>query len=96
MYFVYILYSYSGKKTYVGYSGNIERRLVEHNITEIKGYTLRYRPWVLARSESYNTKAEAMLREKFLKTGRGREEIKLHVQSFLNRDGAVSAGAEKD
>ena len=96
MYFVYILYSYLGKKTYVGYSADIERRLVEHNLTETKGYTLRYRPWVLMRTESYATKGEAMAREKFLKTGRGREEIKVYVETFLNSDGAVSAGAEKD
>ena len=94
MWYVYVLYSISGKKTYTGFTNNLERRLTEHNITETSGFTLRYRPWTLIRVEHYATKMEAMTREKFLKTGRGREEIKSYVKDFL--DGGVSAVAEKD
>ncbi|WP_081144955.1 GIY-YIG nuclease family protein [Niastella vici] len=97
MYFVYILYSISSGKTYVGFSNNVERRLSEHNITESTGFTLRYRPWTLIQTEEYSTKQQAMAREKFLKTGRGREEIKNYVTKYLKAsDGAVSAAAEKD
>ncbi|WP_205508141.1 GIY-YIG nuclease family protein [Longitalea arenae] len=96
MYFVYILYSVSSGKTYVGYSNNVERRLHEHNVTESSGFTLRYRPWTLIRTEQYSSKQEARTREKFLNTGRGREEVKLYVATYLNLPGAVSAAAEKD
>ena len=96
MYFVYILYSVSSAKTYVGFTNNVERRLQEHNFTESSGFTLRYRPWVLIRTEGYATKQEAMVREKFLKTGRGRDEIKNYVSDHKNNSGAVSAAAEKD
>ncbi len=96
MFIVYILYSSSGNKTYVGYTNDIGRRMTEHNVTEAKGFTLRYRPWTLIRTEEYVTKAEAINREKFLKTGRGRELVKLFVASFLSGNGAVSAVAEKD
>jgi putative endonuclease len=85
MYSVYILYSTSSKKTYVGFTTDVERRLFEHKISEMRGFTLRYRPWKLMRTESFNNKSEAIARERFLKTGRGREEIKLYVKEFLNK-----------
>ena len=96
MFVVYILYSFKFGKTYVGYTNDVERRLMEHNVTATKGFTLRYRPWVLIRTELFDSKTGAMNREKFLKTGRGREEIKLYVESFLKGPGALSAAAEKD
>ena len=95
MYYVYILYSPGSGKTYTGFTNDVQRRLNEHNITESKGFTLRYRPWAFVRSEPYSTKSEAMTREKFLKSGRGREQIKVYIKDFLG-DGAVSAAAEKD
>ena len=96
MYAVYILYSLTSGKTYVGYTNNVSRRLQEHNSTESSGFTMRYRPWTLIRTEEFSTKLEAMSREKYLKTGKGREEVKRFVVSFLSDRGAVSAGAEKD
>jgi len=84
MYFVYILYSMLSCKTYVGYTNDVERRVREHNITESSGFTLRYRPWTLIRTERFGSKSEAIGREKFLKTGRGREEVKLYVKDYLS------------
>jgi putative endonuclease len=84
MFIVYILYSPLSGKTYVGYTANLDRRMLEHNVTETQGYTLRYRPWELIHSEIFQTKKEAMEREKFLKTGRGREFIKKVVGDYLN------------
>jgi putative endonuclease len=95
MYYVYILYSAGSGKTYTGFTNDVDRRLIEHNVTESKGFTLRYRPWTMMRVEQYPTKAEAMAREKFLKSGRGRDEIRNYLRSFLDA-GAVSAAAEKD
>jgi putative endonuclease len=83
MYSVYILYSASSGKTYTGFSDDVKRRLFEHNVSEKKGYTLRYRPWVLIHEESYETKPEAIMRERYLKSGRGREEIKEIVRKYL-------------
>ncbi len=85
MWYVYILYSGSGRKTYTGYTNDIERRLFEHNVSETKGFTLRYRPWVLIYTECFEGKPEAVAREKFFKTGQGREQLKLIVASFLNK-----------
>ncbi|MEO7922849.1 MAG: GIY-YIG nuclease family protein, partial [Chitinophagaceae bacterium] len=80
MYFVYILYSICSGKTYTGFTNDVDRRLSEHNFAESKGYTLRYRPWLLIHKEAYGTKQEAMQREKFLKTGHGRDFIKVIIK----------------
>ncbi|MBK7734464.1 MAG: GIY-YIG nuclease family protein [Chitinophagaceae bacterium] len=95
MWHVYILYSIKAAKTYTGFSNDVQRRLFEHNISESRGFTLRYRPWTLIRTENFSTKKDAMLREKFLKTGRGREQVKNFIQNFIH-NAAVSAAAEKD
>ena len=96
MYIVYILYSISSGKTYVGFTNNVERRLQEHNVTESTGFTLRYRPWTIIHTEQFETKQLAMAREKFFKTGKGRDEIKVYIKQYLGSHGAVSAAAEKD
>ncbi len=91
-----MLYSESGDKSYTGFTNDLERRLTEHNITGTKGFTLRYRPWVLIHQESLTSKLEAMAMERYLKTGAGREKIKLFIKRFLDNNGTVSATTEKD
>ena len=83
MWYVYVLYSERGEKSYVGYTNDVERRLFEHNVSERRGFTLRYRPLTPIRVESYATKQEAMAREKFLKTGRGREVVKGFIAQVI-------------
>ena len=79
MYSVYVLYSEKFDKIYIGYSSDLEQRLISHNELGKKDWTIKYRPWKLIHREDYETKAEAMIREKFLKSGTGREWI----HSFL-------------
>lgn len=76
MFTVYVLYSETYDKIYVGYSSNIEERLKSHNELATKGWTVKYRPWQLFYTEVFDTKAEAMKREKQLKSAKGREFIK--------------------
>ena len=47
----------------------------EHNETG-EGFTKRYRPWEILFTESCISKSEAIQREKYYKTGKGREEIR--------------------
>jgi putative endonuclease len=79
MFYVYILYSERCGITYTGYSQDPEQRLLSHNELSNKGWTLRYRPWKIIHIEEYQTKAEALKREKFLKTGKGREYVKEEI-----------------
>ena len=75
MFTVYVLYSEKHNKIYVGYTSNIDQRLLSHNELETKGFTLRYRPWKLIYTEVFSEKSNAMKREKQLKTAKGREFI---------------------
>ena len=72
---VYILFSPSHNKIYIGYTSDLENRLLSHNHLSPKGYTVRYRPWVLIHTEVFHTKLEEMKREKELKSGQGRKFI---------------------
>jgi putative endonuclease len=73
-YFVYILFSKSLNKYYIGSSSNIEDRLKKHNQIH-KGYTASGQPWILVYHEAYCKKAEALLREKQLKNWKNRHSI---------------------
>jgi len=73
---VYVLYSPDHNKIYVGYSGSLESRLASHNDLATKGWTVKFRPWELIHTEEFETKGEAMVREKQLKSGQGREFIR--------------------
>ncbi|MCB0380170.1 MAG: GIY-YIG nuclease family protein [Flavobacteriales bacterium] len=72
MYKVYILYSRNFNKIYIGYTSNLEGRFISHNEKATKGYTIKYRPWVIAFFEEFESKSEAIKREKELKSSRGR------------------------
>jgi putative endonuclease len=74
---VYVLFSETGGKHYVGFTGNLQQRLLSHNELSCKGWTIRYRPWKLIYTELFETKAEAMKRERWLKSGVGRDFIRL-------------------
>jgi len=75
-YTVYVLYSFSSGKTYTGYSSCFISRFHFHNEYSPKGYTSKFRPWYCIHVEFYADKKSAMLREKELKSGKGREWIK--------------------
>ncbi|MCE1201269.1 MAG: GIY-YIG nuclease family protein [Bacteroidia bacterium] len=85
MFYVYLLYSEKFGKTYTGFTSDLEQRLLSHNVLSNKDWTKRYRPWVLIHSEEYTTKGEAMARERFLKTGKGREFVRSKVEAYLNK-----------
>jgi putative endonuclease len=72
MYTVYVLYSQKHDEIYIGYTSDLENRLLSHNELATKGHTVKFRPWVIAYIEEYLTKPEAMKREARLKTANGR------------------------
>ncbi len=74
MYTLYILHSKSLDRYYVGYTNDLERRLGEHN--RIKGkYTDAGIPWILVYTESFNSKKDAMNRERFIKSRKSKNFI---------------------
>ena len=84
MYTVYILYSTTAGKTYVGFTADLERRILEHNTSENTSFTKSYRPWELVYTEEYETKLEAVRREKFYKSGVGRKQKQEIIEGYLS------------
>ena len=76
---LYVLYSDSFDKIYVGFTSDLSARLKSHNELSTKGWTVKYRPWKLIYSEEYSNKRTAMKREKELKTALGRKFIREEV-----------------
>jgi putative endonuclease len=72
MYLVYVLRSESTGKRYIGQTANIVKRLEEHG-SGLSRYTKGRGPWKLIYTEEFQTRAEAIKRERALKGGQGRE-----------------------
>ena len=80
MFTVYVLYSRTYDKIYIGYTSHIEARILSHNHAKNKGWTKTYQPWELLYTETYEHKTEAMKREQELKSYRGREFIRTLIE----------------
>jgi len=74
-YVVYILFSAKFNKKYIGITSDLINRFHSHNQYSKKGYTIRYRPWKVVHVEFYSSKSEALQRERYLKSGIGRQWI---------------------
>jgi putative endonuclease len=72
---VYILQSLTKGTYYIGYTKNLNKRLLQHNSAK-SGYTANKIPWVLVYTESYNDKSSAIKRERFLKKQKSSDFIK--------------------
>jgi putative endonuclease len=75
IYKVYILKSKKDNKRYIGFTNNLDKRLVEHNNGKATA-TKNRRPFELIYYERFENKFEAAKREKFFKSGIGREFLK--------------------
>jgi putative endonuclease len=72
MYYVYVLKSVVTNIRYVGQTADLDKRIDAHNNRNSR-YTKNRGPWVLVHKEPFTTRSEAILRERYLKTGKGRE-----------------------
>ncbi|MBP6000780.1 MAG: GIY-YIG nuclease family protein [Flavobacterium sp.] len=77
-YFVYILESEIDGRLYKGQTSDIDKRIKEHNSGKTKS-TKGYKPWKLVYFEIFETRDEAVHREKYFKTGSGREYLKVKL-----------------
>lgn len=77
--YVYILQSLKNGRYYIGSTGNLERRLVEHNQGKTK--SIRYlTPFELKYQERYNTRIEARRREFYLKKLKSRKYLEKLIE----------------
>lgn len=75
MYYVYIIQSKKDNSFYIGYTSNLEDRMLRHNQGR-SGYTKRSIPWELIFFEEYPNRGQAMKREKEIKAFKGGEAFK--------------------
>ena len=75
MYKVYAIKSRLRNYIYVGLTSNLEERIRRHNDGREKT-TRAYRPFELIYSEEHLTREEARKREKYFKSGVGKEFLK--------------------
>ena len=75
---VYVLQGNSNGKLYIGQTADLKRRLFEHG-NRLSRYTKGRGPWKLIYQEEYHTRAKAMAREHFLKSGTGRDWFKTRL-----------------
>ena len=60
MYVVYIIQSEIDSSFYIGFSSNLEKRLLDHNSGKSR-YTKAKLPWRLVYQEGFNSKKEAII-----------------------------------
>lgn len=84
MYYVYLLLSKKDKQFYIGYTNDLKRRVTEHN-AGLSAATRHRRPLMLVYYEAYLEWSDAKNREKYLKGGNGRKQIKIQLQTILNK-----------
>ena len=74
IFYVYVIQSQADGRFYKGMTSSLQERIDAHN----SGYntsTKYYRPWKLVYFEKFDTREQAREREKFLKSGQGRNFI---------------------
>jgi putative endonuclease len=80
-YCVYILANKRRGTLYVGVTGELQRRMIEHKQGKIKGFTQKYDLKVLVYVELYKYVKDAIRREKMLKNWRRESKINL-IEEF--------------
>ncbi len=84
MYYVYILFSEVDKQLYTGFTPDLRSRYKAHTMGFVKATKYR-RPLRLIYYESYEDELDARRREKYLKGGNGRGELKVQLKEILTR-----------
>ena len=87
MFYIYIIYSESADKYYVGHTNDVERRIAEHNSNPRMTFTHKFRPWKLMAHFPVNeNRGDAMRIEKKIKKLKSRKAIERLVvePAFFN------------
>ena len=82
-YIVYILYSKSKDRYYIGQTNNIERRLEEHNSGKSKS-TKYGLPWELEYYKEFEDRSSAMKYENKLKNMKSREYLEKIINTSVS------------
>lgn len=86
MFWVYVIQNPDGR-IYTGQTDRLDWRIKQHNDPShtLTRSTKRFPgPWLLIHSEQFSTRAQAMVREKALKSGQGRAWLNKSVQGHVS------------
>ncbi|MEK7647397.1 MAG: GIY-YIG nuclease family protein [Patescibacteria group bacterium] len=75
MFYVYAIKSMARKYIYVGLTNNLARRVGQHNNKKEKT-TRSFAPFKILLTETFPTRIHARQRERYLKSGIGKEYLK--------------------
>ena len=78
MWYVYVLKSLNHPFIYIGFTGDLEKRLEEHN-NGLNQSTKHYTPFILEAYVAVRTEAKAVELEKYFKTGSGKSVLKRRI-----------------
>ena len=81
-YYIYILISKKDGKFYVGFTENLKNRFTQHQNGECESTAPR-RPFELIFYEAYRNKYDALRREKYFKTSKGKTALKTMLKEYL-------------
>ena len=82
MHYKYILLSRKDGRFYAGFTDNLVKRIKEHNNGEVSSTKYR-RPLRLIYYEACLDKYDALRREKYLKTGKGKRYLRNRLKQSL-------------
>jgi putative endonuclease len=86
MFYTYVLLSQKDNKYYIGQTNDVKARFLRHQKGMVKS-TKNRRPLNLLFFESFESRAEAMKHEKFLKSGAGHNYIKQKLEGTTRNTG---------
>ena len=81
MFYVYAISSLAHNYIYVGLTEDVDERIKRHNGGRERT-TKFYKPFELIYSEVFETRVEARFREKYWKSGTGKEKLRILRNSF--------------
>lgn len=82
MYYTYVLKSAEDGAFYVGFTRNLKQRFELHNRGQVES-TRDRRPFTLIYYEACLDQADALRREKYLKTYHGKQYLRRRLKSYL-------------
>ena len=81
-YYVYLLLSEKDRSCYTGSTSDLKRRFIEHNDRQVKS-TRKRSPFILIYYEACLNEADAIRRERYLKSGMDNKYSKSRLKSYL-------------
>jgi len=79
--YVYFLLNKTNTVIYVGVTNDLKRRVYEHSLKKIPGFTKTYNVTKLVYYEVFNTVPDAITREKQIKGGSRKKKMDLILKS---------------